>query len=179
MSSSLGNNIPLTAPPEEQFGRTMRIPDELLDEWCRLVAEQRRPDGEPMEAKLALARCIVARSHGRGGARRGRGALHARRPRAARRPTTCPRSRSRRAIRSTCRRSSSTRFGVGSTSEARRLIAQGGVKLDGEPVDRDRRAARASPARSSRSASGASRGLTPLDERRCAAILPRPSERAA
>ena len=28
MSSSLGNNIPLTAPPEEQFGRTMRIPDD-------------------------------------------------------------------------------------------------------------------------------------------------------
>src|SRR5712691_6030862 len=39
MSSSLGNNIPLTAPPEEQFGRTMRIPDELLPEWYRLVVE--------------------------------------------------------------------------------------------------------------------------------------------
>ena len=34
-------------------------------------------------------------------------------------------------------------LGVGSTSEARRLIAQGGVKLDGEPVARARRAARA------------------------------------
>ena len=33
MSSSVGNNIPLTAPPEEQFGRTMRIPDEMLEEW--------------------------------------------------------------------------------------------------------------------------------------------------
>ena len=39
MSSSVGNNIPLTAPPEEQFGRTMRIPDEHAR---RLVAARRR-----------------------------------------------------------------------------------------------------------------------------------------
>src|SRR6187401_1321346 len=64
MSSSVGNNIPLTAPPEEQFGRTMRIPDEMLGEWWRLVAEQPVPPGEPMEAKLELARLIVRRSHG-------------------------------------------------------------------------------------------------------------------
>ena len=64
MSSSLGNNIPLTAPPEEQFGRTMRIPDTLLPDWYRLVVEEPVPDGEPMEAKLALARWIVERSHG-------------------------------------------------------------------------------------------------------------------
>jgi tyrosyl-tRNA synthetase len=64
MSSSLGNNIPLTAAPEEQFGRTMRIPDELLPEWYRLVVEAPVPDGEPMEAKLSLARFIVRRSHG-------------------------------------------------------------------------------------------------------------------
>jgi tyrosyl-tRNA synthetase len=38
MSSSVGNNIPLTAPPEEMFGRTMRLPDSLLEEWYRLVA---------------------------------------------------------------------------------------------------------------------------------------------
>src|SRR5688572_17412825 len=64
MSSSVGNNIPLTAAPEEQFGRTMRIPDEQLEEWYRLVLEQEAPRSEPMEAKLALARAIVARSHG-------------------------------------------------------------------------------------------------------------------
>src|SRR5712671_7253442 len=33
MSSSVGNNIPLTAPPEDMFGRTMRIPDSQLEEW--------------------------------------------------------------------------------------------------------------------------------------------------
>src|SRR5213082_2180889 len=59
MSGSVGNNIPLTAPPEEQFGRTMRIPDELLAEWYRLVWEREPPDGEPMAAKLALARFVV------------------------------------------------------------------------------------------------------------------------
>ena len=134
MSSSVGNNIPLTAPPEEMFGRTMRIPDELLPQWWQLVAEAEPPAGEPMEAKLALARWIVARSHGEDAA--------ARRPRSisrgssarARRPTRCPMSRCPPATRSTCRRCSSRPSAVGSTSEARRLIDQGGVKLDGEPV---------------------------------------------
>src|SRR5688500_10553747 len=69
MSSSVGNNIPLTAPPEEQFGRTMRIPDSQLEEWYRLVLEREVPAGEPMEAKLALARAIVTRSHGEEAAR--------------------------------------------------------------------------------------------------------------
>src|SRR5262245_37536116 len=64
MSSSVGNNIPLTAAPEEQFGRTMRIPDSMLEDWYRLVLEAPVPPGEPMEAKLALARFIVTRSHG-------------------------------------------------------------------------------------------------------------------
>src|SRR5712691_2437964 len=65
MSSSVGNNIPLTAPPEEMFGRTMRIPDSLLPQWWRLVAERELdPSLEPMQAKLALARFITTRSHG-------------------------------------------------------------------------------------------------------------------
>src|SRR6187402_1370957 len=66
MSSSVGNNIPLTAPAEEQFGRTMRIPDELLAEWYRLVLESDDDPlaGDPMQAKLELARRIVTRSHG-------------------------------------------------------------------------------------------------------------------
>ncbi len=70
MSSSLGNNIPLTAAPEEQFGRTMRISDDQLAEWYRLVAEQDLPEASPMDAKLALARLIVSRSHGQEAAER-------------------------------------------------------------------------------------------------------------
>jgi tyrosyl-tRNA synthetase len=69
MSSSVGNNIPLTAAPEEMFGRTMRIPDPMLEDWYRLVAERPVPEGEPMAAKLELARWIVARSHGEAAAR--------------------------------------------------------------------------------------------------------------
>ena len=69
MSSSEGNNIPLTAPPEEMFGRTMRISDDQLEEWYRLVREQPVPEGDPLEAKLELARFIVRRSWGDDGAR--------------------------------------------------------------------------------------------------------------
>src|ERR1044071_8920190 len=65
MSSSLGNNIPLLASSEEQFGRTMRIPDDQLEQWYTLVMEAPPPRGvDPLEAKLALARFIVRRSHG-------------------------------------------------------------------------------------------------------------------
>jgi tyrosyl-tRNA synthetase len=69
MSGSKGNYIGLTEAPEEMFGKTMRIPDEQLAEWWTLVAEQPVPAGDPMAAKLALARWIVARSHGEEAAR--------------------------------------------------------------------------------------------------------------
>src|SRR5688572_31604621 len=65
MSSSFGNNIPLTAAPEDQFGRAMRIPDELLADWWGLVMEKEVPaNADPLEAKLELARFIARRSHG-------------------------------------------------------------------------------------------------------------------
>jgi tyrosyl-tRNA synthetase len=132
MSSSVGNNIPLTAAPEEMFGRTMRIPDSQLEEWWRLVAEQPVPAGEPLEAKLELARLIVARSHGEDAARVAE--EHFTRvvregqapdevadfPLPAGDPVHLP------AVLADA-------FGL-STSEGRRLIAQGGVKLDGEAV---------------------------------------------
>src|SRR3954464_3240799 len=70
MSSSVGNNIPLTAPPEEMFGRTMRLSDDQLPQWYALVMEQPAPTGDPLEAKLELARFIVRRSHGEDGAER-------------------------------------------------------------------------------------------------------------
>ena len=70
MSSSRGNYIGLAEPAEEQFGKAMRISDALLPNWYRLVLEREPPDGDPMKAKLALARAIVERSHGAEGARR-------------------------------------------------------------------------------------------------------------
>ena len=81
MSSSVGNNIPLTAPPEEMFGRTMRIPDSMLPQWYGLVLEQEPPAGDP----LAGQACARARARGaltrRGRCPTGRGAFHARRAR--------------------------------------------------------------------------------------------------
>jgi tyrosyl-tRNA synthetase len=132
MSSSVGNNIPLTAPPEEQFGRTMRIPDELLGQWYTLVAERDLPDTEPMEAKLALARLIVERSHGPEAAAR----AEAHFTRVVREQGT-PEDISERPLPpgDTLHLPAllADAFGI-STSEGRRLIAQGGVKLDGSAV---------------------------------------------
>src|SRR6266508_2096973 len=64
MSASRGNYIGLKEAPEDQFGKAMRVPDSLLEQWYRLVLEERVPEGDPLEAKLALARFIVRRAHG-------------------------------------------------------------------------------------------------------------------
>src|SRR2546429_1200427 len=73
MSASRNNYIGLREPPEEQFGKAMRISDETLPEYYRLVMESDLDPAtlEPMEAKLELARFIVRRSHGEEGVRRG------------------------------------------------------------------------------------------------------------
>ena len=132
MSSSLGNNIPLTAPPEEQFGRTMRIPDAQLEEWYRLVLEREVPPGEPMEAKLTLARAIVARSHGEGAAREAE-AHFTRVVREGQAPDEVPDTPLPEGDPVHLPALLASAFGL-STSEARRLIGQGGVKLDGAVV---------------------------------------------
>ena len=133
MSSSVGNNIPLTAPPEEQFGRTMRIPDEMLEQWWSLVAEQPVPAGEPMEAKLELARLIVRRSHGEGAAREAE-AHFTRVVREGAAPDEVPEHVLPDGASVHLPGVLAAVFGV-STSEARRMIAQRGVRLDGEPVE--------------------------------------------
>ncbi len=133
MSSSVGNNIPLRAAPEEMFGRTMRISDDQLEEWWRLVAERPVPDVEPMEAKLELARFIVRRSWGEDAAREAETHF----TRVVRRheapdevpvvalPDGDPVHLPALLV---------SGLGVSTTSQARRLIEQGGVKVNGEPV---------------------------------------------
>jgi tyrosyl-tRNA synthetase len=146
MSSSLGNNIPLTAPPEEMFGRTMRLPDSLLPEWYRLVWEQELPaDADPLEAKLALARFIVGRSHGDEAARQAEDHF-TRVVREGQAPEEVPEAPLPEGDPVHLPAVLVDLLGVGSTSEARRLISQGGVKVDGEVVS-DRFATR--PARRS------------------------------
>ncbi len=134
MSSSLGNNIPLTAPPEEMFGRTMRLPDSLLPEWYRLVWEQELPaDADPLEAKLALARFIVGRSHGDEAARQAEDHF-TRVGREGQAPEEVPEAPLPEGDPVHLPGVLVDLLGVGSTSEARRLISQGGVKVDGEVV---------------------------------------------
>jgi tyrosyl-tRNA synthetase len=134
MSSSVGNNIPLAAAPEEQFGRTMRISDDLLGEWYRLVLEQELPDdADPLEAKLALARWIVTRSHGEEDAREAE-AHFTRVVREGRAPEEIPDVDLPDGDPVHLPAALATWFGV-STSEARRWIAQGGVRVDGDVAE--------------------------------------------
>jgi tyrosyl-tRNA synthetase len=133
MSSSLGNNIPLTLDAAEMFGRTMRIPDELLRQWWTLVAEREPPAGEAMEQKLALARFVAARSHGEEAAN----AAEEHFARVVRRheaPEEVPEVALPAGDPVHLPALLVAAFDVPSTSEARRLIGQGGVRLDGHPL---------------------------------------------
>jgi tyrosyl-tRNA synthetase len=134
MSKSLGNYIGVTDSPEEMYGKTMSIPDESLETWYQLLlGSAPQADLEPRDAKRALARQLVARFHSPATAEeaeeafdrqfvrhelpeeieeitweRGNGTVHL--------PAVLSRA-----------------FDV-STSDARRAIAQGGVRIDGEPI---------------------------------------------
>src|SRR6266545_3981777 len=50
--------VVITDPPEEQFGKTMSIPDEALRPWWELLVDEPAPAREPMQWKLELARRI-------------------------------------------------------------------------------------------------------------------------
>lgn len=72
MSKSYDNYVGLAQAPEEQYGRTMSIPDELLAEWYELASglrgeelqgALRTAEAEPYRAKRELARRIVSRYH--------------------------------------------------------------------------------------------------------------------
>jgi tyrosyl-tRNA synthetase len=138
MSKSLGNYVGVTDPPAEMFGKLMSIPDAAMDEYFRLLLPGvERPEAEPVRRKRFLASRIVDRFHGDGAGAEAEQAFdkvfvqHAV-------PDDIP----------TVDLSEYTgeddgevhlprliagAFGM-STSEGRRLLAGGGVKLDGEPV---------------------------------------------
>jgi tyrosyl-tRNA synthetase len=133
MSSSVGNNIPLTAAPEEMFGRTMRISDDQLPQWYELVMEQPAPEGDPLEAKLELARFITARSHGEDAAKAAE-AHFTRVVREGGAPDDVPELPLPAGDPVHLPALLVDGLGIASTSEARRLIQQGAVKLNGEPA---------------------------------------------
>jgi tyrosyl-tRNA synthetase len=132
MSKSQGNYVGIDEPPEEQFGKVMSIPDSALDQWWRLCLDADPPEGDPMESKLALARGIVDLYHGKDAARTAeehftRVVREGRAPEEmaevslpAQDPVHLP------AVLAEW-------FSL-STSEARRLIAQSAVKIDGDVV---------------------------------------------
>ena len=132
MSSSYGNYVGLTESPEEQFGKTMRISDEALPEYYRLVMESAEDPraGDPLAAKLRLARFVVTRSHGEAAAARAE-AHFTRVIREGRAPEDMPEAALPAGETVHLPALLVEALGIGSSSEARRLIAQGGVKLDG------------------------------------------------
>jgi tyrosyl-tRNA synthetase len=76
MSKSLGNHIPILAPPEDMYGKVMSIPDQAMPIYFKLVTryqpqqiaeiERRLADGSahPRDVKMELAREIVGIFHG-------------------------------------------------------------------------------------------------------------------
>jgi tyrosyl-tRNA synthetase len=133
MSASRGNYIALKEDFNEQFGKAMRIPDELLPQYFRLVMERTGPTGDPMEAKLELARFIVRRAWGEEAAhaaeeRVTRVVREGRAPDEAEIPVA---SVNGAAV--YLPQLLSDQFGQ-SNSHWRRVIEQGGVRVDGEPV---------------------------------------------
>jgi len=132
MSKSVGNYVGIDDAPEEQFGKVMSIPDSALDQWWRLTLDREPLAGDPMQSKLALARGIVELYHDAEAARRAEEHF-TRVVREGQPPEDVP----------TVPLPNGdpvhlpailVELGVPSTSEARRLLAQGGVRVNGEVV---------------------------------------------
>jgi tyrosyl-tRNA synthetase len=132
MSKSFGNYVGIDEGPEEQFGKIMSIPDSALDQWWRLGLDTTAPEIEPMEAKLELARGIVERYHGEEAARSAE-AHFTRVVREGLAPEEVPEHALPDGDPIHLPALLAEAFGL-STSEARRLISQGGVRVDGAAV---------------------------------------------
>jgi tyrosyl-tRNA synthetase len=136
MSASRGNYIALMDEPEEQFGKAMRIPDSLLPQWYRLVMESDSDpaSSDPMEAKLELARFIVRRSHGEEAARTAEDHFTrvVREGQAPEEVAEVPLPEGDGTVHLPA--VLVEHLAVASTSEARRMISQGGVKVNGQVV---------------------------------------------
>jgi tyrosyl-tRNA synthetase len=136
MSKSQRNYIGVTEPPAEIFGKTMSVPDSAMPEYYRLLLDREPdPDASPVEAKRTLARELTARFAGAEAATEAEARfdrVHVRHDvpddvEETALPTGDPVH---------LPAALADAFGV-SRSEARRLLAQGGVKVDGEPLPGD------------------------------------------
>lgn len=86
MSKSYDNYVGIADAPDQQFGRTMSIPDDLLDEWYRMASGLRGDElsaaldaakGDPYRAKRRLGALIAAQYHGADAARQAEEAFDA------------------------------------------------------------------------------------------------------
>jgi tyrosyl-tRNA synthetase len=137
MSKSLGNYIGVTEAPEEMFGKLMRVPDPAMPEYFRLLLGTEPPAKPPNEAKRELGRRIVERFHGEAAA--GQAEAHFDRLFVRH---EAPEEIEEIGLAAFLGQNGSSvhlpqlmagAFAI-SSSEARRLLAQGGVKLDGQPI---------------------------------------------
>jgi tyrosyl-tRNA synthetase len=133
MSKTYGNYVGVTDPPEEMFGKLMSIPDDVMAEyWLLLLGEELDRSRHPGEAKRELARRLTDRFAGEGAgaaAEERFDQVHVRGELPDEMPTvTIPAGGDVHLPQLI-----SSEFDL-STSEARRLIAQGGVRIDGSPV---------------------------------------------
>src|SRR4051794_21902454 len=134
MSKSFGNAIGISEPPGEIYGKTLSIPDALLDEWYTLLLGSAPPAGvSPRDAKRALARALVTRFWSAEAAAEAEAAFDR---------VFIAREMPEDIAEATISANGGTVhlpaviadvFG-GSRSDARRSLVQGGVKLDGEPL---------------------------------------------
>jgi tyrosyl-tRNA synthetase len=130
MAKSVGNYVGIDEPPEEQFGKVMSIPDSALDQWWRLTLDRDPPAGDPMKSKLDLAHGIVAQYHGEGAARAAEGHF-TRVVREGQAPEDIPELPLPPGDPVHLPALMASLFGL-TTSEARRLISQGAVRMNGQ-----------------------------------------------
>ena len=139
MGKSLNNYIGLTESPEEIYGKTMSIPDVLTEKYLRLASGLGAEDvasvlqTKPRDAKAALARQLVKRLHGEEAAARAEADFDRRF-----RQREVPSEIEEREVHISNVESALVNLALArSRHEARRLIDQGGVRVDGEKVGSD------------------------------------------
>lgn len=142
MSKSLGNHIGITEPAEDMYGKVMSLSDPLMVRYYELLSSAspevltsiHRGEIHPMEAKKALARELVVRFHGEEAAARAAYFFAQRYQQRAAHEPVAVRLRTSADELWICQLLKEIGFAP-STSEARRLVAQGAVRVDGRPVD--------------------------------------------
>jgi tyrosyl-tRNA synthetase len=134
MSKSTGNYIGVTEAPEEQFGKVMSVPDAQMEEFYTLLfPTEPGPSGHPNAEKRRLGRLVADRFHGVGAgieaeAHFDRLFKDRRAPDDVPEVEVPPGPVHMPALLVDA-------LGVGSRSEARRMVQQGGVSADGEVVE--------------------------------------------